>query len=52
MLAIMPKYRGTDKRRAESRRKITKFSKEGEKKYATGRRGIPFIKKEAAGQVV
>ncbi len=52
MLAIMPKHKGTDKLRAELRRKIAKFSEEAEKKYALGRHGIPHIKKEGAGQVV
>lgn len=52
MLAIMPHHKGTDKLRAELRRKIAKFSAEAEKKYALGRRGIPHIKKEGAGQVI
>ncbi len=52
MLAIMPKHKGTDKLRAELRRKIAKFSEEAEKKAAPGRRGIHHIKKEGAGQIV
>lgn len=52
MLAIMPHHKGTDKLRAELRKKIAKFSEEAEKKYALGRRGIPHIKREGAGQVV
>ena len=52
MLAIMPKHKGTDKLRAELRRKIAKFSEEAERRYALGRRGIPHIRREGAGQVV
>ena len=50
MLAIMPKHKGTDKLRADLRRKIAKISEEAERKYATSR--ISFhIRKEGAGQV-
>ena len=52
MLAIMPKHKGTDKLRAELRRKIAKFSQETERKYATARRAGFHIKREGAGQVI
>jgi len=50
MLAIMPKHKGTDKLRADLRRKIAKISQEAERKYATSRTSF-YIKKEGAGQV-
>lgn len=52
MLAIMPHHKGTDKLRAELRRKIAKFTEEAERKYAISRRGMPYIRREGAGQVV
>lgn len=52
MLAIMPKHKGTDKLRAELRRKIARLSDEAERKYATARRAGLYIRKEGAGQVV
>ena len=53
MLAIMPKHKGTDKLRADLRRRLAKLSEEAEKKHALGRRGgIYPIRKEGAGQVV
>ena len=52
MLAIMPKHKGTDKLRAELRRKIAKFSQETERKYATARRTGFYIRKEGAEQVI
>lgn len=51
MLAIMPKHKGTDKLKADLRRKIAKFTEEAERKYALGRRGSFYIRKEGAGQV-
>jgi len=51
MLAIMPHHKGTDKLRAELRRKIAKFTEEAERQVATGRRAIFYIKREGAGQV-
>ena len=50
MLAIMPKHKGTDKLRADLRRKIAKISQEAERKYATSRTSF-YIRKEGAGQV-
>ncbi len=53
MLAIMPKHKGTDKLRAELRRKIAKFSEEAQRRPSTARKGSAYnIKKEGAGQVV
>ena len=52
MLAIMPKHKGTDKLRAELRRKIARLSDEAERKYATARRAGFYIAKEGAGQVI
>jgi ribosome-interacting GTPase 1 len=52
MLAIMPKHKGTDKLRAELRRKIARLSDEAERKYATARRAGFYIGKEGAGQVI
>ena len=53
MLAIMPKHKGTDKLRAELRRRIAKFSEEAKKGPSVTRRGSVYnIKKEGAGQVV
>jgi hypothetical protein len=40
MLAIMPRYKGTDKLHAELRRKIARFSQEAERKYATAGAGF------------
>ena len=53
MLAIMPKHKGTDKLRADLRRRIAKHTEEAERKRLTGRRGYVYhIKKEGAGQAV
>lgn len=53
MLAIMPKHKGTDKLRAELRRKIAKLSEEAERKYATAKTGGGYvIKREGAGQAI
>lgn len=53
MLAIMPKHKGTDKLRAELRRKIAKFSEEAQRRPSVARKGSAYnIKKEGAGQVV
>ncbi len=51
MLAIMPHHKGTDKLRAELRRKIAKFTEEAQRQVATGRRATLYIKREGAGQV-
>ncbi len=53
MLAMMPKHKGTDKLRADLRRKIAQFSKEAERKYGGGRRANLYnIRREGAGQIV
>lgn len=53
MLAIMPKHKGTDKLRAELRRRIAKFSQEAEKRPSVARKGSAYnIKKEGSGQLV
>ena len=52
MLAIMPKHKGTDKLRAELRRKIAKFSDEAQRRPSTATKGSTYnIRKEGAGQV-
>ena len=52
MLAIMPKHKGTDKLRAELRRRIAKFSEEAQRRPSVGRKGSAYnIRKEGAGQV-
>lgn len=51
MLAIMPHHKGTDKLRADLRRKIAKFTEEAERHYGAGRRATFYIKREGAGQV-
>ena len=53
MLAIMPKHKGTDKLRADLRRKIAKFSEEAQRRPSVTRKGSAYnIRKEGAGQVV
>ena len=53
MLAIMPKHKGTDKLRADLRRRIAKHTEEAEQRRFTGRRGYVYnIKSEGAGQAV
>ena len=53
MLAIMPKHKGTDKLRAELRRRIAKFTEEAERRPSVTRKGSAYnIRKEGAGQVV
>jgi small GTP-binding protein len=53
MMAIMPHHKGTDKLRAELRRRIARHSEEAERRPSQARRSAQFmIKKEgAAGQV-
>jgi ribosome-interacting GTPase 1 len=52
MLAIMPKHKGTDKLRAELRRRIAKFSAEALRRPSTATKGSAYnIRKEGAGQV-
>ena len=53
MLAIMPKHKGTDKLRAELRRKMSRLSEELETKYVIGKKGLSYqVKREGAGQAV
>ncbi len=53
MLAIMPKHKGTDKLRADLRRRIAKFSEEAQRRTSVSRKGSAYnIRKEGAGQVV
>jgi ribosome-interacting GTPase 1 len=53
MLAIMPKHKGTDKLRADLRRKIAKFTEEAQRRPSIGRQGSAYnIRKEGAGQIV
>jgi len=53
MLAIMPKHKGTDKLRADLRRRIAKFSEEAQKRPSVTRKGSAYnIRKEGAGQIV
>ncbi len=53
MLSIMPKHKGTDKLRAELRRKIAKFSQEAQRRHIIGRKGAGYhIRREGAGQVI
>jgi hypothetical protein len=50
MLAIMPKHKGTDKLRADLRRRIAKVSQESQIKHVLGRKELR-IRKEGAGQI-
>jgi ribosome-interacting GTPase 1 len=53
MLSVMPKHKGTDKLRAELRRRIAKLLEEAQRRPAVGRRGpAGYIRKEGAGQAV
>ncbi|MFH1623796.1 MAG: GTPase, partial [Pseudomonadota bacterium] len=53
MLTIMPKHKGTDKLRADLRRRISKFKAQSEqKKGASRRESVYSIEKEGAAQVV
>ncbi len=53
MLMIMPKHKGTDKLRAEVRRKISKFKSQAQQRKGTGKRETAYsIEKEGAAQVV
>lgn len=51
MLAVMPKHKGTDKLKADLRRKISQLKKEMTKKHGSKKIGVD-IKKEGAGQIV
>jgi len=53
MLTIMPKHKGTDKLRADLRRRISKLKTSSQTKKSPGKRDSAFrIDKEGAGQVV
>ena len=53
MLAIMPKHKGTDKLRADLRRRMSRLSEELETKYVIGKKGLGYqVKREGAGQAV
>lgn len=53
MLTIMPKHKGTDKLRADLRRKISKFKSQSQQKKGASRRETAYyIDKEGAAQVV
>lgn len=52
MLAILPKHKGTDKMKADLRRKLSQLIEEAEKKPKKGGRVFDYIEKEGAGQVV
>ncbi len=53
MLMIMPKHKGTDKLRADLRRKISKFKSQAQQKKSTGKRETAYsIEREGAAQVV
>jgi len=53
MLAIMPKHKGTDKLKADLRRKIAKLKDESQQKKGGARSATPYsINKEGAGQIV
>lgn len=53
MLSVMPKHKGTDRLRAELRKKLARLEEEAERKLATSKRGgLQYsVKKEGAGQV-
>jgi ribosome-interacting GTPase 1 len=53
MLAIMPKHKGTDKIKADLRRRISKLKSKQQEKKKPGRRDSSYrIEKEGVGQVV
>ena len=53
MLMIMPKHKGTDKLRADLRRKISKFKSQSQQKKGASRRESAYtIEREGAAQVV
>jgi len=53
MLTVLPKHKGTDKLKADLRRKISKLKTAAQTKKAAGKRDSAFrIEKEGAGQVV
>ena len=53
MLAIIPKHKGTDKLRADYRRRLSKLKSQQQAKKATSRRDAGYrIEREGAGQIV
>ncbi|NLI32471.1 MAG: GTP-binding protein, partial [Deltaproteobacteria bacterium] len=53
MLTIMPKHKGTDKLRADLRRRIAKVKEQSQQKKGGARRDATYsIDKEGAAQVV
>jgi len=53
MLAIMPKHKGTDKIKADLRRRISKLKSKQQEKKKLGRRDRSYkIEKEGVGQIV
>lgn len=53
MLMIMPKHKGTDKLRADLRRKISKIKTQAQKKKGSSRRETAYsVDREGAGQVL
>jgi len=53
MLAVIPKHKGTDKLRADLRRRVSKFKDQAQKKKGTSKRKTAFsVEKEGAAQVV
>ncbi len=53
MLTIMPKHKGTDKLRADLRRRIAKFKNQAQQKKGAGKRETAYtIEKEGAAQVI
>jgi ribosome-interacting GTPase 1 len=53
MLAIMPKHKGTDKLKADLRRRISKLKSKQQEKKKVGRRDSTYrIEREGVGQVV
>jgi uncharacterized protein len=52
MLMIMPKHKGTDKLRADLRKRMAKLKDEAQQKKGGARRESYFVEKEGAAQVV
>lgn len=53
MLTIMPKHKGTDKLRADLRRRIAKLKEQAQQKKGTARRDVSYsIEREGAAQIV
>jgi uncharacterized protein len=53
MMALIPKHKGTEKMRADLRRRLAKLRTEGEKKHgASNASALYSVQKEGAGQVV